>query len=212
MLSIHDLSVGYDKKIVASLPTLQVQSGQSYLLKGHSGSGKTTLLNAIAGLGHRMNGRILLNDTEIYQLGEAERDVFRGRNIGIIFQTLHLVKSLTVLDNLFLSPYVTGQTQDRSTAITLLQKLGLADLADRAASNVSQGQAQRIALARALLVRPKLILADEPTSSLDDESSKKTMDLLISTCRYAGAALVVASHDARITPAFDTVITLESAK
>lgn len=212
MLSIRDLSVGYDKKIVASLPALLVQSRQTCLLKGQSGSGKTTLLNAIAGLGHKLNGHITLNNIDIYQLAEAERDVFRGRNIGIIFQTLHLVKSLNVLDNLFLSPYVAGQTQDRAAAIALLQKLGLADLADRPAFSISQGQAQRIALARALLSQPKLILADEPTSSLDDKSCQATMDLLLSSCREAGAALVVASHDARISAAFDMVITLESEK
>ena len=170
MLNIERVTLGYEGKPVLNFKGLDLPKGGHCLLSGTSGSGKTTLLYAIAGLNPVISGRITINGTEVTALSEARQDYFRGQNIGIIFQTLHLVKSLTVLENLLLASYLVGHPQDTDSVITLLKKLGIEDKKDAMPSRLSQGQAQRVAIARAVLNKPKLILADEPTSSLDDKN------------------------------------------
>ena len=198
MLVVEDLVAGYGETALARLPGLRVGPGQSALVLGPSGCGKTTLLLAIAGLADILGGAVRIGEVELKTLTARARDRFRGREIGLVLQDLHLIPGLSALDNLLLAPFAAGAPQDRGRAIALLEELGLADRAGRPAETLSRGQAQRVAIARAMLLRPKLILADEPTASLDDGACALVADLLIRAAAETGAALVIATHDTRL--------------
>ena len=208
MLNVNGLKAGYGGKTVVSLASFNVAKGKSCLIRGRSGSGKTTLLYAIAGLGDIQQGSVTINGTDPYRLSGAARDSFRGATFGIVFQTLHLVKSLTVLENIFLGAFVNHGEQNSTRAMDLLTRLGIGDLKNKQASAISQGQAQRVAIARALLNKPALVLADEPTSSLDSEAAAQVISLLKSLVAETGATLLVSSHDDRIQAAFDQTLDL----
>lgn len=198
MLQINNLQAGYGGRAVARLPWLALQGGEAALLQGASGSGKTSLLLAMAGLAQILSGDVEIDDVNVARLSSAASDRFRGRHIGLVFQDLHLVSGLTVLDNLLLAPFASGLPQDPTRAMALLERLGLAGKARRPAQTLSRGQAQRVAIARAMLLRPKVILADEPTASLDDEACSTVADLLLSAAADTGAALLIATHDQRL--------------
>jgi putative ABC transport system ATP-binding protein len=206
MLTINNLKAGYGDKTVVDLKSFTIEKGKKCLIRGTSGSGKTTLLYAIAGLGDIHGGTVSVAGTDVYKLSEGERDRFRGEKLGIVFQTLHLVKSLTVLENILLGSFVNKREQNVAWAKELLARLGIAELADRPASEISQGQAQRVAIARALLNKPALLLADEPTSSLDTKSALQVIALLKSLSAETGATLLVSSHDDRIRNEFDQTL------
>lgn len=206
--ALTHLHAGYDGQTVISLPSLTLHAGERCLLKGPSGSGKTTVLHTISGILPPVGGSVMLNSRDIYSLTDSARDRYRGQNIGFIFQTLHLIKSLSVLDNVLVASYATSHRQNREQALALLERLGIADLAHRPATAISQGQAQRVAIARALLGSPPLILADEPTSSLDDTSCAQTIALLIELTQAANAILIVSSHDSRIQNSFSHILNL----
>lgn len=182
------------------------------LVLGPSGSGKTTLLQLLAGLALPSAGRIVIAGRDLASMNEGERDVFRGRTIGFVFQNLHLVRALSVLDNLRLATFLTGTERSREELEALLQAVGLADRAGARPADLSQGEAQRVAIARALVNRPRLILADEPTSALDDRNARAVIDLLFARAEEAGSALVVATHDARILPWFEQRLELGSRR
>jgi len=210
MLSVTAGSFGYGDRPVLAFPGLDLPKGAHCLVTGPSGSGKTTLLFAIAGLARIFAGHIRIDDTEIAALTEPARDRFRGRHMGIVFQTLHLVRSLTVIDNLLLAPYLAGLPQDRARALAVLERLGIAEKRDVRPEKLSQGEAQRVAVGRALLHKPRLILADEPTSSLDDASALASLRLIQQVARETEATLLVSSHDSRIKPLFERVVALEA--
>jgi putative ABC transport system ATP-binding protein len=204
MIQLDNLRFGYGGNPVVSLEKLAVPDNDNLLLRGQSGSGKTTLLMLLAGLQTPQKGTITLNGTAINTLAPTERDAFRGRHIGFVFQQPHLMPPLTVLQNLLVAPYMAGLPVDEGYALALLKKLGLEKLAGRKPGELSQGQQQRVGVARALVTKPDLILADEPTSALDDEACEATMDALLG----AKAQLVAASHDARIVPHFKRVLNM----
>jgi len=209
VLAVEGLVAGYGGRPVARLARLEVAPGGAALLLGPSGSGKTTLLLAIAGLAEVMAGVARVDGVDVAALRPAARDRFRGRAIGLVFQDLHLIAGLSTLDNILLAPFAAGVTQDRARALTLLAELGLADRAHRPAETLSRGQAQRAAIARAMLLRPKLILADEPTASLDDEACTRVSDLLARAAEETGAALVIATHDLRLRSRFEVTVAVE---
>lgn len=180
------------------------------LVLGPSGSGKTTLLQLLAGLTLPSAGRIRIAGRDLASMSESERDAFRGRTIGFVFQTLHLVRALSVLDNLRLAAFLTGMERGREELVALLDAVGLSERAGARPAELSQGEAQRVAIARALVNRPRLILADEPTSALDERNARAVIDLLRARAEEAGAALVVATHDARILPWFEQRLELGS--
>lgn len=211
MLALKDLKAGYAGKTVVALDHLALKAGSKCLVRGPSGSGKTTLLYAIAGLAELQKGDVSLEGIALYQLKEAARDRLRGEKIGIVFQNLNLVKSLTVLENILLGSFLTQHDQNIARAEELLAKLGIAELEDRQTTDISQGQAQRVAIARALLNKPALLLADEPTSSLDDQSAARVIGLLMALTRETNTTLVVSTHDARICKAFDQTLNLGAA-
>ena len=208
MLDISKLTAGYNGKPIVEIPHFSLESGEHALILGASGSGKTTLLYALAGLLTPLSGSIRLNAMELTAMRPAARDRFRGKHLGIIYQTLHMVSALTVRDNLLLVQYAAGIPRTPKKVNDLLAQLDLAELADRKPDQLSQGQQQRVAIARAAINSPKLILGDEPTSALDDTSCDNVMKLLLATAKKSGASLIVATHDARIQNYFDKTITL----
>ncbi len=202
MLAVERLVAGYGRRPLARLGRLEVGRGEAALLLGPSGSGKTTLLLAIAGMADVIEGKVRIDDVDMAGLRGAARDRFRGRAIGFVFQDLHLIAGLSTLDNVLLAPFAAGVRQDRRRALALLAELGLEARAHRLAETLSRGEAQRAAIARAMLLEPKLILADEPTASLDDATCGRVAELLARAAAETDAALVIATHDLRLRDRF----------
>jgi putative ABC transport system ATP-binding protein len=198
MLQIQGLIQYYGSKIVLNLPDWRLEKGERALLCGASGSGKTTLLHLIAGLLNPSEGQITVNQTIIHSLKGSRRDFFRGRHIGFIFQKPHLLPTLTVLDNLLLSNYMAGNPQNKNEAIKLLNQLQIKDLAGKFPHQISLGEAQRVGIARAMVNRPPLILADEPTASLDDENAESVIDLILEQTENQHTTLIISTHDRRL--------------
>jgi putative ABC transport system ATP-binding protein len=210
MLAVRNLQFSYGDMPVLAINKLNAQG--HLLVQGASGSGKTTLLFVLAGLLEPQSGKVTLDDTDLAALRGSARDIYRGRNIGFVFQQPHLMSALTVLQNVLVAPFMAGEQPDSDHALHLLDKLGLADLAHRYPAQLSQGQQQRVGLARALVHKPKLVLADEPTSALDDDAAEAAITLLLESADEAGAQVVVTSHDSRITPYFKQVLKLEGQR
>ena len=208
MLEVHDLVAGYRGQPVIRLPALTVNAGEVMLVLGPSGSGKTTLLLALAGLAQAIEGQVEIDGVVVNALPAAQRDRFRGHNIGIVFQDLNLIPGLSALENLMLAPFAVSARQDRKRAQELLRELGLERAVRQPAETLSRGQAQRVALARAMLLGPKVILADEPTASLDAESCAVVAELLAKAADQTGAALVIATHDDRLRATFSNQINI----
>ncbi len=212
MLEINNLKVGYDGTTVMELPQLSLSSGEHCLILGASGSGKTTILSTISGLLAPIDGEIVLDGHSYKDLHGSAMDEFRGRHIGIIYQTLHMVSALTVLENLLLAQYAAGLPQDRDKAVNLLEHLGIAGKKNDKPETLSQGQQQRVAIARATINDPKIIVGDEPTSALDDNACETVMELLLHLASSSNASLVIATHDQRIKRHFHKQITLGGAR
>jgi ABC-type lipoprotein export system ATPase subunit len=198
MLEIHQLKAGYEDKVIVEVPQLALSTGEHCLILGDSGSGKTTLLCTLAGLLTPLGGEITVNGQNLGSLRGSALDAFRGRNIGMIYQTLHMVSALTVLENVLLAQYAAGVAQDRDKALGLLEQLGIADKKDDKPETLSQGQQQRVAIARAAINSPRIIVGDEPTSALDDKACETVMGLLLQLAASSDASLVIATHDQRI--------------
>ena len=199
MLHVRDLCHRYDADFELRVPALDVPAGGRLLVTGPSGSGKTTLLHILAGLLRPESGTVLLAGHDLAALDEAARDRVRARHVGMVFQRHHLLGVLTVEENLRLALSLAGASDGASRIAGTLARLDLAALAHKRPHQLSLGQRQRVAIARAVLHRPDVILADEPTASLDDARAESVRDLLTTEAEAVGAALVVATHDRRIT-------------
>jgi putative ABC transport system ATP-binding protein len=208
MVTVHNLVHRYGKATVLQISSLDVARGERWLIAGPSGSGKTTLLAILAGLLRPAHGTVTVAGNELSAMPEAELDAWRGRTVGYVPQRLHLINSLTVLDNLLLAQYLADEHVDRKQGMALLQTLEIEHLSQRLPHELSQGQAQRVAVARAVINKPTLLLADEPTAALDDAQADHVMSLLTRHATAAGATLAVASHDARIRSRFEHVLSL----
>ncbi len=198
MFELRDLTHAYNGAEVLSVPAWRSEQGAHWLILGPSGSGKTTLLHILAGILRPSSGRASVGGQELPALRPAALDPFRGRNIGLVLQRLHLIPSLTVMGNLLLAQYLAGLPQDRARAEETLAALDLRDKCEAHPHELSFGQAQRVAVARAMVNRPRLLLADEPTSNLDDARCVQALDLLQAQARACNATLVIATHDQRI--------------
>lgn len=176
-------------------------------LSGASGLGKTTLLHLIAGILRPDAGSIRLAGQEVTALGEASRDRLRALTLGYIFQTFNLLPGFTCLENVLLGMSF-GPGPDRAFAEQLLRRVGLGERLHHRPRQLSTGQQQRVAVARALANRPKLVLADEPTGNLDAANSREALRLIREACAENGAALLLVSHDREVLAAFDRVIPL----
>jgi len=192
------------------IPSLRVPRGERLAVIGPSGSGKTTLLNLIAGILTPSKGNVAVAGTQVSALGDARRRDFRIRNIGFVFQDFELLDYLNVLDNI-LHPYrITGALRlDRAVrerAEGLAKRLGVGDKLKRRADDLSQGEKQRVAICRALLPGPRLILADEATGNLDPPNKGRILDLLFDSVADHGATLLAVTHDHELLPRFDRVV------
>jgi len=204
----HQYGPRADQRAALCVRALDVEPNSRLCLVGASGSGKTTLLNVLAGVLVPTAGRVCLGEQDLFALSEARRDAFRARQIGCVFQTLNLLQGLSVLENLTLAQRFAGisPSEAQRTGLELLGSLGLSARAGARPAELSLGEQQRIAIARAVCKRPGLVLADEPTASLDDENARAAIDLLLDSCQ--NSTLIVASHDARLLQRFERVCSL----
>ncbi len=189
---------------VVDMPAFALGEHEELALSGESGSGKTTFLHLIAGILRPDAGRVTLAGREMSALREHERDQLRATHIGYIFQTFNLLQGYTCLENVLLGMKF-GRGVDHALAITLLKRVGLSDKLDHSPRQLSTGQQQRVAVARALANRPQLVLADEPTGNLDQANAREAIALIRETCRETGAALLLVSHAPDVLAQFEQV-------
>lgn len=209
MLIARHLRHRYDRQTsdALTLGELALEAGRSCVIRGASGSGKSTLLSILAGLLPPTSGEVLLAGQSLYALSERQRDLWRAQHLGMVPQRHHLLASLSIRQNLQLAQSL-AQREDASRLQVLMDRLGLTPLARQRPEQLSQGQQQRAALARALVHAPVLVLADEPTSALDDANARAVIDLMLELTQEARVALLVATHDARLNGLFDQEIRL----
>ena len=207
MLEIKNIAFGYNSETNFSFPDFELNQGDQSLLLGNSGCGKTTLLHIIAGFTKPQSGEVIISNKTIYNLSETARDKFRGKEVGFIFQKPLFVQSLSVKENILLAQHL-GGTKDTSKIEIILKELGLENKIDSKISELSEGEKQRVNIARALINKPNLILADEPTSALDDENCNNVISLLKRVAKEANATLLVVTHDNRLKLVFDKKIEL----
>ena len=192
---------------------LEIPSGQFAAIMGPSGSGKTTLLGLIAGLDAPTSGQVLLDGEDITKLSEDRMAVLRGRKIGFVYQSYHLIPTLTAEDNVRLPMELAGEKPgDRARAGELLDRVGLADRRDHYPVELSGGEQQRVALARAFARRPSILLADEPTGNLDSSSGRMVLDLLLDLNREQGATLVLVTHEAAVAQCAERRVLLHDGR
>lgn len=203
-LNKHFINPGGVQHSVVDIAHFALGEGIQIGLKGGSGSGKTTFLNLIAGILKATSGRIVLNGTDLSVLNESQRDRIRARHLGYIFQTFNLLPGYTALENVVLG-MAFGAGVDEEYALRLLERVGLQSKADYRTNQLSVGQQQRVAVARALANRPKLVLADEPTGNLDRRNAAESLALIREVCSENNAALLLVSHDPEILLKFETV-------
>lgn len=189
---------------IIDVPQFAMKAGEQIALQGRSGSGKTTLLNLIAGILQADGGAIMLAGHEISALSESQRDRVRGENLGYIFQTFNLMQGFSALENVELAMRLGGKL-DRSLAKDLLERVCLKERMHYRPAQLSVGQQQRVAVARALANKPKLVLADEPTGNLDAHHAAQAVQLIREICRENNAALLLVSHDPAIGDHFERV-------
>lgn len=205
MISIENVEHQYNKKTVLSLEKWEIEATSQWLLLGASGSGKTSLLHILGGLLRPSKGDVWMDDTDITVLKGAQLDKFRAKNIGLIFQKPHLVKTLTVFKNLQLAQYAAGISRNKKRCEEVLEALRLTDRKNAYPSQLSGGEAQRVSVARALLNEPQLLLADEPTANLDDENADQVIQLIKKQAETNQATLIIATHDQRVKNHFELV-------
>jgi len=206
MIETKSLKFSYDGKFVFEFPNIKLKDGENLLILGNSGIGKSTLLHNLAGILTPQSGSIKIFGNDISKFSETEIDKFRGENIGIIFQRPHFVNSLTVKENLQLAKYL-GKNLEGDIKETL-SSLKILDKIDKKPNDLSQGEKQRVSIAIAIINSPKLILADEPTSSLDDSNCNNVVNILKEQASKKNAQLIVITHDSRLKKHFRTSLQL----
>ena len=207
-------SEGRQNRLVLDNVQAEFAEGEFVALLGRSGSGKSTLLNLMSGIEKPDGGDIWINEVAITRLTERERTLFRRDHIGFVFQFFNLIPTLTVLENITLPQELAGtkETAVRPHAMHLLDQIGLADRCDTFPDKLSGGEQQRVAIARALAHDPMLVLADEPTGNLDEETGERVLNLLIDLTRGAGKTLIMATHSPDVVPFADRVIEVHNGR
>ena len=194
---------------VLDVPELSIDEGEQTVLIGRSAGGKTTLLHTIAGIMVPNSGSVIVSGYDIAGLSEAGRDRFRASTIGYVFQTFNLLAGFTALENVRLGMTFGAGRHDISRARQLLQRVGLADRMHYKPAQLSVGQQQRVAIARSLAGRPKLLLADEPTANIDPSNQQLIVDLIRETCREEQVAMLLVTHSMEVAEQFDRIEKLE---
>lgn len=212
ILKVADLKKSYrapsgERESILDVPAFEMSAGEQLALQGGSGSGKTTFLNLIAGILQADGGRIFIAGEELTRLSEAGRDRLRAQRIGYVFQTFNLLQGYTALENVIMGMRF-GRGVDAAYARALLEEVGLKDRMHHKPRQLSVGQQQRVATARALANRPQLVLADEPTGNLDRRHARESLELMRRICRTHDAALLLVSHDADVLAEFERVVNL----
>jgi putative ABC transport system ATP-binding protein len=207
VISIENLKVEYrnggEPLPVLDIPSWRVEKSEQVAISGPSGCGKSTLLHVLAGLLVPTSGAVRICAQDLVRMGEAERDRFRAQHVGVIFQNFNLLQGYTALENVLLGMTFSPHAPQRSHAKDLLDELGLSQRLKHYPSQMSLGEQQRVAIARALVKRPELILADEPTGSLDPRHAMGVVEKLREACRTHGCSLVVVSHQSEVVAAFE---------
>lgn len=198
MISTRGIAHIYGQESELHFKDWQIGKGEQWLLLGDSGSGKTTFLHIIAGILPPLKGSVTVNDTSLYSMSAKTRDSFRGKNIGMVFQRPHLLKSLTIAENLQIAQSFAKLPNDKKRIAEILTSLNISEKKNSYPRELSQGQLQRVSIARAVINKPALLLADEPTSSLDNNNAIAVIQLLVSQSIQNDSALVVATHDNRV--------------
>lgn len=211
MIAIHDLHFQFPQsEFRLAIDTLTIAAGKATAIVGPSGSGKTTLLNLIAGLFVPNQGTIQIDDETVSDWPDAKRRQFRLKNVGMVFQNFELIDYLTVLDNVLLPCRVGAEqkvtSEIKAKASQLLESSGLGAHARKSVTRLSQGERQRVAICRALLTSPSLILADEPTGNLDPVTSTSILNMLLQAVHDLPTTLVMVTHDHSLLPRFDDVV------
>lgn len=201
-----------DSGLILGFEDWQVEAGGQVALIGESGSGKTTLLNLLSGLVQPDCGVVSIDGVDLAHLSEAKRDRFRADNIGYVFQSFHLLDGYSVLENVELGAVFAKGHHQPGRAVELLEAVGLGHRLQHTPRQLSVGQQARVAFARALMNRPKLLLADEPTGALDHENGKQVLNMLLETARESNITVVCATHDMEVAAAFDTITRVEDLR
>jgi len=216
ILEAHHITKTYhlDHRTITVLDdvSLSVEPGEFIVIRGSSGSGKTTLLTLLSGLDHPTTGRLFIDGGEITHATEEELAPLRNRDIGFVFQAFHLVPSMTARENIMLPAELKGDRDAGKRADALLNRVGLSQRARNLPSQLSGGEKQRIALCRALINRPKLIFADEPTGNLDSENGAIVFNQLVELKEEQGATLVLVTHNPEIAGSAERVLTLKDGR
>ncbi len=209
---VKSYTIGDRKLDVLQDVSLDIQSGEVVAIVGSSGSGKTTLLGMLSGLDQPTSGRILIESEDITDKGEDDLAPVRNRTIGFIFQSFHLVPSLTAIENVMFPAEIGNDPQARRKAEQLLRRVGIWERADNYPHQLSGGEKQRVAICRALINEPKIILADEPTGNLDSKNSREILDLLFELHREKKTTLVLVTHNMEIAGLADRTIPLQDGR
>ena len=218
IVEIRDLSKQYEEAgkphNVLDRVNLEIQTGEFFVILGKSGSGKSTLLNLMSAIDYPDEGQIVIAGTNITDMDDKHQTLFRRDHIGIIFQFFNLIPTLTVLENITLPGELRGDNRQQveKDARQLLIRVGLEDRADTFPDRLSGGEQQRVAIARALAQEPALVLADEPTGNLDEDTGRNVLTLLLELTRDAGKTLVMATHNPEILPLADRVCRIHEGK
>ncbi|MFT5102347.1 MAG: ABC-type lipoprotein export system ATPase subunit [Planctomycetaceae bacterium] len=207
-LAIDNLAFGYGDKPLIEIEKMRIRTRERVAIIGPSGCGKTTFMHLVAGLIRPQSGSIKILSREITKLKEWEVDRIRGREIGIVFQRLYLMPSISILDNLLLAQRLARVNIDNDLAMQLLERLDIAEFSSALPHKLSQGQAQRAAIARAIVHKPALVIGDEPTSALDDGNTREAIKLLTELSETVGFSLMIVTHDERVRDEMDRVISL----
>ena len=208
MLESQNLKFHYKGGPSFEFPDFQCPDQGHLLLLGQSGTGKTTLLHLLAGILKPESGKVIIKGQDITSLSNKRLDQYRGEHIGIVYQSAHFISSLSVEDNLIMPHFLTGEKVDREKARSILKRLQLSHKLKEKPGNLSVGEQQRVAIARALMNNPDIILADEPSSALDDKNAEEVIQLLEEQSSIAKASLIIVTHDKRLKDRFSNRLEL----
>ena len=213
---IKDLCKAYGRKGAETKAlqnvNLHISRHQFTAIVGRSGSGKSTLLNIIGGLESPTSGKVLIDGTDLFSMKDGERTVFRRKHIGYVFQFFNLIPEMTVYENICLPSYLDHKLPDAEFNQIVMKKIGIFLKKDKYAGELSGGEQQRVAVARALASKPDILLADEPTGNLDKKSGEELMDLMMFSHRYFNQTILMVTHDLDLARMAERVITLEDGR